>query len=252
MHNIGINIQQNININNITNNIGNVNVNTNSNIKTNLTISKTKPELNKIYLPNNINLPTKSSNSPEGRTFITNNNMKINTGNPPTSINQNVGFLNTNINALTNNNIQKINIQTNNFNSHNNSNQTSSNSNIQEVKKSNIFPGSKGINIIPLKIINSQREFSPNSNLKNINTMNTQYNEKGQAERFSPKPKDVRIPANVSPKNITPYSTKNTTEKLNYGNKIIPIIGNVSNKSPSPKHGDFIQRLFKKSPDTKK
>ena len=92
--------------------------------------------------------------------------------------------------------------------------------------------------------MNNVREHSPNYPGNNYTSNN---------DRISPKVKDSRMPnTNLSPKNYMPGSTKNsTTEKINFemkfGNRI-----NMNNKSPSPKHFDFIQRLNKKSPDAKK
>lgn len=100
----------------------------------------------------------------------------------------------------------------------------------------------KGLNIIPLKNMNNVREHSPNY-LGNLNNN----------ERISPKNKDLKLPnTNLSPKNhYMPTSTKNTTEKINFEMKFGSRI-NLNNKSPSPKHMDFISRLKKsQSPENK-
>lgn len=116
----------------------------------------------------------------------------------------------------------------------------------------------KQMNVIPLKTLNSNRE-----NNQNINT-NTNFftnTERIPSDRFSPKPRDIKITThNMSPKqkNI-PMSTKNTTIESNkipfepkYSNKIFNNINNnLMHKSPSPKHNEP-QKLTKKSPDATK
>jgi len=262
-------------------------------------INKPKQEVNKIYLPNNYNILYKSNSpegrSQLGNNNInvnsTNNILRnLNQNSPTNYANQNIVYSNTNINI--NNNIKispniNSNIQLNtnniaNLNNINTSNNIANNTNnnyysvtnteinnqnnnaggaYADHKKTNNIPSStiekKGLNIIPLKNLNNQREQSPNNYTSNL--ANNNNNERPYMDRFSPKPKDVRIPnSNISPKNnyMIPSSTKNVTEKINFdnkfGNRIYTTNININNKSPSPKHMDFISRLTKKSPDTKK
>lgn len=111
----------------------------------------------------------------------------------------------------------------------------------------------KGLNVIPLKNLNSQRE--------NQNALQSNYNtnsEKPKADRFSPRPKDLKISSNVSPRQkIAPSSTKNTgaSDKVNfeskYTNKIYSnLTNNLMHKSPSPRPHDSTKNS-KLSPDQK-
>jgi len=265
-----ITIQNTNQINNISPN--NASNNTNNNFSLNNAI-KPKQELNKIYLPNNYNIANKS-NSPEGRSQISgilknqtqNSNSKQQTNIPiiNTNINSNLkGAANINITNNQQNNTVNTHIPNNNYYSvtntqvYGNINSTTNVSNYDSKKTTtqniNTTVG-KGLNIIPLRNLTNHREQSPgNYN----NTGNN--NEKSHIDRLSPKPKDVRIPnTNISPKNLygMPSSTKNVNDKINFenkfGNRIYTNLNNISNKSPSPKHMDFITRLTKKSPDTKK
>ena len=210
---LNINNNYNYNFNNQTSTSPQNHTNYNPNKNTNVLSTKSKNELNKIYLPSNYNTTHKGSNSPE---------IRKNVGTSPTT-NQ-INKININNNYYTSSNVEKTNLGN------------------QDLKK---IPTGKGLNIIPLKNMNNLRENSPNYNAGNDRAM---------VDRISPKTRDMKLPTtNLSPENIyMPTSTKNSTsEKINFemkfGNKL-----NMNNKSPSPKHADFISRLNKKSPDTKK
>jgi hypothetical protein len=127
---------------------------------------------------------------------------------------------------------------------------------------------SKGINIIPIKNIQSHREATQTSNNYFSN------NDRIADNRFSPKPRDVKIPSsNLSPsqgqrgklipianKNLVSGNASNTGSSQNavgFDNKIsnrilTNIINNINNKSPSPKHYDSSRMVTKKSPEIKK
>jgi hypothetical protein len=113
----------------------------------------------------------------------------------------------------------------------------------------NKFSSSKGLNIIPLKALNSARE----------------TNEKLNEKFISPRLKDFKLPLNnLSPANrskLLPITNKNgvTTnapvgfETNKYSNKVYEnIIGNLKNKSPSPKHSELPKTNFKKSSELRK
>ncbi len=120
--------------------------------------------------------------------------------------------------------------------------------------KSNVTslkPQNKGLNIIPLKSLNSSRE---------PNTTNIFSNEKKNSPKFG----DTKIKNfNISPTNnlskLIPISSKNIPTNKNqiafdtnkFSNKIYNNIvnSNITRKSPSPKH---LVSLNHKSPDIRK
>jgi len=134
------------------------------------------------------------------------------------------------------------------------------------TSSNNVIKSSTGkpLNIIPIKNLNSQREvtnISPNNYFSN--------NERIPNDRFSPKPRDIKITAsNLSPnqKNkLIPASTKSqTTQNVTnntgfdtnkYSNKVYTnITNNLMHKSPSPKHNDNTSNkvVGKKSPENPK
>ncbi len=100
----------------------------------------------------------------------------------------------------------------------------------------------KGVNVIPIKPLNSNRE---------NNLLMNNINDRIKQDRFSPKPKDLKITATaISPKQkLIPSSTKQTTEKVSfetkYSSKIYKdLTNNMLHKSPSPKNVE--SRSFKK------
>jgi hypothetical protein len=95
-------------------------------------------------------------------------------------------------------------------------------------------PTIKALNVIPIKPLNSHRETT--------NPLATFTQDiRTKTDRFSPKPKDVKINAmNVSPKQkIVPQTTKlneKITFETKYSNKIYTnLTSNLVHKSPSPK-----------------
>jgi hypothetical protein len=117
----------------------------------------------------------------------------------------------------------------------------------------------KGINIIPIKNIQSHREAAQTSN-------NYFTNDRIPDNRFSPKPRDLKIPSNnLSPNQgqrskLIPIANKNlvtgvtSSNQVGFDNKIsnrilTNIINNINNKSPSPKHYDSSKITTKKSPE---
>ena len=90
----------------------------------------------------------------------------------------------------------------------------------------------KGVNVIPIKPLNTREN----------NLISNNLNDRIKADRFSPKPKDIKITTTAfSPKQkLMPSSTKPTTEKIafetKYSSKIYKdITNNMAHKSPSPK-----------------
>jgi hypothetical protein len=147
-----------------------------------------------------------------------------------------------------------------------NSNQI--NSGVNKIPISGLNKGvvSKGLNIIPIKNIQSHRE-----GMGGIATNNYFNNDRIPDNRFSPKPRDIKIASNyLSPNQgqkskLIPISTKPAItsnvahnqigfETNKISNKILTnIINNINNKSPSPKHFDstktnVVNSLTKKSP----
>jgi hypothetical protein len=95
-------------------------------------------------------------------------------------------------------------------------------------------PAVKALNVIPIKPLNSHRENNPLTT-----TFTSEIRSK--TDRFSPKPKDVKITAmNVSPKQrLIPQTTKlndKITFETKYSNKIYTnLTRDLIHKSPSPK-----------------
>ena len=102
--------------------------------------------------------------------------------------------------------------------------------------------GVKGVNVIPIKPLNSNRE---------NNLIMTNLNDRIKPDRFSPKPKDLKITVTaISPKQkLLPSTTKQTSEKVafetKYSSKIYKdLTSNMTHKSPSPKNIE--SRSYKK------
>jgi hypothetical protein len=130
---------------------------------------------------------------------------------------------------------------------------------ISMVHSNKIVPG-KGLNIIPIKNIQSHREGATTNNYFT-------NNERIPDNRFSPKPRDIKITtSNLSPNQGTrgklipiankPLVTSGNqvgfeTNKLS--NRILTnIINNINNKSPSPKHSDATTKTNVTAANTKK
>lgn len=114
----------------------------------------------------------------------------------------------------------------------------------------------KGLNIIPIKNLNSNREAIPINTTNYFSNNHNNSNDKISSDRFSPKPKDIKITAsNMSPKSkMMPLSSRNNVgfDSTKYSNKIYAnITNNLMHKSPSPKHSD-LKNISKKSPEVKK
>jgi len=124
---------------------------------------------------------------------------------------------------------------------------------------SNNSTGGKGLNIIPLKGLSSQRE-----NTTTNNYYSTSNNDKISSDRLSPKPRDLKITSNnlspnhkgklvTSSKNVPQTNSNQGFDTSKYTNKIYTNIqSSLTNKSPSPKHSDTSKVVQKKSPESKK
>lgn len=217
----------------------------------NKAINIPKSNVNILNINNNYNynFNSQTSTSPQNHTSY-NSNKVGNLGNVKPKTELNKIFLPSNYNTTnkgSNSPEARKNIGTSpttNLINKNNNTEKSQAGNINDNRK---MPTGKGLNIIPLRNMNNLREHSPTYNSNN-------NNDRQLGDRISPKIRDMKIPnTNLSPKNIyMPSSTKNSTSEkiqfeMKFGNKL-----NMNNKSPSPKHMDFISRLNKKSPDSKK
>jgi hypothetical protein len=96
----------------------------------------------------------------------------------------------------------------------------------------------KGINVIPIKPLNANKD----NYVSNFNPI-----DKIRIDRFSPKPKDIKISGtNVSPRQkLSPVSqlpqrSEKITFDSKYSNKLYKeLASNLMNKSPSPKQSDI-------------